>query len=237
MKNSFFAKVTLLGVLALAFRAQAKTGGDLSVEVPQSGLEIQRQLELPSLPQRQAMEFDISNWSPSGSSTATYLNSTSAFRRTDVPRVSLSIAREGWKLGPVLLSTKYGLAYSQMERDGQIVAYGQSSSVSQQVNLFSARIGMEVTPQRQFFGFLQPFAAASFLPTWGQAAADAFDDGISSLYFGVEGSLGVAAKLPKVAGWLGVQSVSLEIGVEATDGLKGAPLNGSGALAGTRIEL
>jgi hypothetical protein len=231
----FISALASLGVFCTP-TAQAAYGDDyVSVPLPQSQLDLRDAYQEP-LPPR-VFEIDASSWVPTQFSDESYLANTSDYKDSSFPKVSINSWRSAWHADTFTVTPKYGLSFVQLQRSGYLIYGGTPRQVQQTLNLYSLRLGAEVTPT-SFFGFedtVRPYLGLAYLPTIGMSSETAFNNGTNKLYHAFELSGGVVWNIPYFASLLNANSVALEIGAEATQGVLGSAVSGFGFMAGTRI--
>lgn len=245
--SAFLSSLTLLALLsspALAATSKdvdstgdGKPHPDIYVPVPAQVLDftgIEGQI-----PAKKATHFEVtaSSWAPNNYTSGSYLAGTNSFHTEGMGKLAINLWTDTWHTAGLVISPKFGLGFDQFVRQGQVEVSGQNSTVSQDVNLYSASLGIELTPQAEWRFHLKPYADLALMPTYAQSPQSQFDDGISNFYFNAQEVGGITWSSPWVANNLGVANFGIEIGVEGVQGLGSSPLTGYGVLAGTRIDL
>jgi len=237
--------VALSGTVFLApsvgwSKAKAKAADpsttDIYAPVPTPEIDFNRYQVPPSIRSQYHLEVNLSSWSPNNFSDNSFI-AASSYKSSGMPKLDANIWSGAWNYKSVTIAPKFGLSYVQLERNGSLGLYNQNLNVTEVMNLYSVRFGAELTPQSDFFGFVQPFMSVSLLPTWAQSPQNALNEGSSSGYVNLEEIAGVNFHIRQLGAFLGVANAGLEIGLEGTQGIGGSPLSGIGLLAGTRIEL
>jgi hypothetical protein len=211
--------------------------------VPRTEFDVRKTKEQVQAPSALRFETAISSWSPSGFHESANVNQTSDYRTTGfAPQVSLNVWRsDGWLWRSVSITPKYGFSFSQLARTGTYSNGSASFNVSQTMNLGSLRAGVELGSSQLnttvTFGSIRPFVNASLLPSWGLAPKTEISDGSSRLYFLTEEVLGISAQVNRLADSFDVAQFAFQLGLQATQGIDGSGLNGTGLIAGARVEL
>lgn len=183
------------------------------------------------------IEFTLSTWQPSNFVQDSYLSNTGTFHSIGAGKIGANIWNDSWYAGPMVISPKFGFGFEQFARTGEVTVANQPTTVTENLNLYSANIGLEVAPISDLRFHLQPFFDLNVMPTIAQAPVGQFDNGISSTFWNVQEMAGLAWHAPWLASATGTSAFGLELGVEATQALTASPLAGFGIVAGTRIDL
>jgi hypothetical protein len=210
-----------------------------TIVIPQSILEFSRVADASVVTRNKNFEFAASTWAPQGLSSSSYNPSmTGTYQRGTVPMVTFNRwMSDGVTVYGFNASSKFGLSFNQLHRSGT-VPVGGGTKATQMMNLFSTRVGVEIKPEADFWGWLSPFVSLSVLPSWAVFASSELSDGSSTGLLAMEEVAGFALQSPAFGKALGLNNIGLEIGVLAIQGLSGpSGLNGMGVMAGTRIEL
>ena len=218
-------------------------GKDTEIYLPVPQPEIDLKTDQVNINAKKNIGFEVnaSSWVPSSFQTDSNLSSVSGFQSTSVPQISINMwnGDNAWTFNWLNVTPKFGLTYDQLQRSGSLGISTTNLTVTQNLNLYSARAGVELTSSRgDFFGHLRPFLDVSLLPSWALATTSQVDNqGFSRGYLNVEEVAGLAWGFPRLANMLGAEGLAFELGIEGTQGVAGSPLSGYGILAGTRIEL
>lgn len=211
---------------------------DILVPVPQSVLNFASAPEPEAPKPSPHWEIAASSWAPRALSESAYLNDVSNFQRLKMPMLTFNFWRsDGNSLGVFKWGPKYGVSYNQLARQATMRLSGVDLPVSQTMNVFSARLGLEITLQKDWLGLVRPFFNVSGLPSFAVTASSEISEGGSRGFLAVEEVAGVSLQAPAVASVFGIKDIGLEIGLQATQGAGESSLSGVGVLAGTRIDL
>jgi hypothetical protein len=230
--------------VTIPFAAQAKAKvkkvdppppEEVTISVPQAHYSIKDDMK-GTVDQRQ-IEYRVSFWTPTNLTEPSFLPDTTDFQATSVPKMSIDLRGTSIRTRWVQITPVYGVAYTQLDRTGSLAFAAQGQQVHQVMNLFSARLGMQFAPVTARLGNFEPYLGIAALPTWAQAATSQFNDGISESITAMEYAVGVAYKMPAVGEFLGVPNFALVASFEATQGVLGSSLSGTGGSVSTRIGL
>jgi hypothetical protein len=207
----------------------------IDVVVPHNQFELQEYAVPVTNKTTKKFEVQASSWTPSDMTGNGYVDQAGGFQ-SDGAQVSLNFWDGGWDVSNSTISPKLGISFDQLKRTGRFPVLGAEQTLTQLMNLYSARIGAELAPQADLWGHLQPYFSLSILPTWAQTVGSTYSDGENHIYIAAEEVAGLAWRSPSLASFIGVRNLGIEIGVQGTQGL-GSHLSGFGVLAGTRLEL
>jgi hypothetical protein len=214
---------------------------EIYLPVPQPEIDLKTDQVQINAKKNIGFEVNASSWTPTSFNTPTDLASVSNYQSTSLPQISINMwnGDNAWTFNWLDVTPKFGVSYDQLQRTGSFGNSGTTLGVSQNVNLYSARAGVELTSSRgDFFGHLRPFVDLSLLPTWALATTSEVSYAeYSQGFLNFEEVAGLSWGIPRLANMLGAEGLSFEIGIEGTQGIGGSPLAGFGILAGTRIEL
>ena len=187
---------------------------------------------------KRTYEIQVSSWTPTSYSEASYVPTTSNFTASTIPKLSINTwSLESEPTDWLAAALKLGVSYGTLKRDGRLVSGGRESLYTQEMNLFSGRLGAEFVFNELGGSGIAPFASAQFLLSWAQASSSPLNDGFSKTFYSVEESIGLAWKLKSVASLVVTKSFALSLGAEASQGFSGSPIQGQGFLLGTRVEM
>lgn len=208
---------------------------DQEIQVPQSQVKLDKYEDIQEDKTTQNFELNASTWSPKDLGLEGNVDETGTFKSSGA-QISLNYWSFGWDVGSLKIQPKFGLSFAQLARNGTINIVGHESKVSQEMNLYSLRLGGEVTPKLTFLGHFQPYFDLALLPEWEQVMQSEYSDATERTGLALEEVAGLAYMSSSAGSFIGAQSLGLEVGVNVTEGL-GANLSGVGIFAGTRVEL
>ena len=220
-----------------AAKAVPEPEAPLTIDVPQSQLDLSRYIMPEVRPATRLWEVTASTWTPSEFHDSSIVARTGPYRSTGMPRLSLNTWRELTSESALNTFAKFGVSYDELRREGWITIAGRDNSIVQTMNVVSLRLGAAGVYQSEVAGSARPFAGVSLLPTWMQSPSSALNDGTSRVQLAIEESLGVEWRFPRAASWLGSNEFGIAIGFELSQGLLGSPLGGNGVFASTRLAM
>jgi hypothetical protein len=222
-----------LGTAQFALAA-ADSADALHLDLPNDRL-IEPMEQLPEAQKgTRTLEMGLSSWLPGNFSLPSAINTTSSLGRGDLPLIYLNTSAP-LKLFPGLKSV-LGLNFVQLDRDGTVDPSGNGTTITQTVDMLSARIGVEYTPPRMSSYNVVPYATLAVLPTLAGASRSAFTSG--SLYFGVPGEVGLGARVKMKKLGIPWDGADFDLGVTGTDGtVDHSNIAGFGINAGVRFVL
>ena len=203
----------------------------INVQVPESSLTFRSDRHLLQA-HHDTIEFETSNWVPKGYANPSYATDTTDYNTASVPQMSFNILTDGANIGPVRLRPKLGFSFGQFQRAGILPVNQNNVAVTENLNFYSARAGLELSTQNSFYR-LKPIASVSLLPSWEQAPTSTFSDGISKTPLLYEGTLGLSLRVLAMPTY-GVQSLSVETGVEHAQAFNDNTLAATAMYAGLR---
>lgn len=206
----------------------------INVQVPESSLTFNSDKNLVPV-HHYIIEADAANWVPAGYANPSYLQNTSNYNSASVPQISINLLTNGARLGPLRLRPKLGVTYEQLERGGDLSLNQNNVTVTEHLNFYSLRAGAELSTERDFYR-IRPIASVALLPSWESASTSAFSDGISKTPFLYEGTAGISLRVLSSPS-LGMQSLSIETGVEHDEAFNDKTLAATAAYLGVRSEL
>ena len=210
---------------------------DIAVEIPKSPLNL-KQFVMPDVPVHpRFIEVSASSWSPREFNAPSFVAHTTPYRSTSTPRLSLNTWTETSETGSSGVFGKFGVTIDELTREGHFSTSDRLISGTQTMNLISLRFGAEVAMQTETLGRVRPFADLAFVPTYAQAPSSMLSDGTSRGYAVLEGALGLEWRPRPLSNLLGTKNIGFAVGLEATQGVFGSPLTGTGIFAGTRVSL
>jgi len=208
---------------------------DITVRVPQSEIVYPESLKTPPPPiMTYFLELQISSWAPTQVIQPSYLPNTTDFK-SSTPQFSLLVGSPLSNRETVKWTTILGLSYVQMQRSGTLGYDLNAFSVSQNMNLYQFQAGVEVLFKQAFTQNLHPLLRLSLNPTWSQAPASEFNNGISEYDWLIRGTAGLIWSFPKLANSLGLEDTAILLGAEATRNLSANDYSGTGLWIGTRL--
>ncbi len=230
-------KYTPVQIQSMALRAyKSPTPADandsmITVQVPEPNLTFRSNRHL--LPaHHDTVELETSNWVPKGYSNASYATDTTNYNTASVPQMSLNILTDGAAIGPVRLRPKLGFSFAQFQRGGILPVNQNNLAITENLNFYSVRAGLELSTQNSFYR-LKPIASVSLLPSWEQAPTSTFSDGISKTPLLYEGTFGLSLRILSMPNY-GVQSLSVETGIEHAQAFSDNTLAATAMYAGLR---
>jgi hypothetical protein len=223
------SKTAIVLFAFLSFQA-AQAADDLVVEVPRSALPLPSE-KAPASAGLTYFELGVSNWQPGTIAEESRLPATSEFSKNGSPMGSVNFASP---LGWAHLSAKFGLSFLQLERSGYLGIQNTGYRVSQNLNIFQPRLGLEWNSPRGFANF-RPFLGAGVLPTWLQSSSSEFNGGVSDIKWTSEFYAGLDFSISVVTRWLGLDDMSFNVAYEHTQGIDNGYLTGNGVVFGTRV--
>ncbi len=216
--------------------------GMINVQVPQSTLTFRARKNLFQTP-HDTIETTFSSWAPKSFTLPSYAQNTTPYNTVDVPQVSINLIMNGMNIssryspgnGGFVLRPKIGFSYAQFARSGALALSSQSLTVTDHMNFYSLRGGVEFTTRNSFYR-LKPLLSVALLPSWEQSATSAFSDGISKTALLYEGLIGVSLKVLANPG-LGFRSLDVEAGAEHAQAFSDNSLAATAGYAGLRATL
>ncbi len=206
----------------------------INVQVPQSTLTFHADGNLVPI-HHYIIETDAANWVPTGYANPSYLQNTTNYNSASVPQISVNLLTDGMRIGSFRLRPKFGVSYEQLERGGELSLNQSSMSVTEHLNFYSLRAGAELSTERDYY-HIRPIASVALLPSWESASTSAFSDGISKTPFLYEGTAGISLRVLSTPSF-GIQSLSIETGVEHDEAFNDKTLAATAAYLGVRSEL
>ncbi len=234
-----FIAFAMLGIST--FPSQALAENIQTIQVPKGQLNLtSNNLNSVQQPLFQ-LEFHSSNWAPQAFREISNLKETTEYTGGRTPSVTINMRTQGWDLEHVKLAPKFGVSYRQIQRTARMPildpSLKQTVEVSEDANLFTGRMGLEVSPQLFLYGQLQPSAGISFAPTWVQIASSEMTEGVGRMAMTWEQNVVITWWSTRLAKWTHVQDFGFEMGFENTSRLSEIAPAGSGVLVGIRLEL
>jgi len=237
MTSVLISFVSVSMMLAAFFPSKALAENpSFEVTVPQNQIDLQTLNEGMPTQKTFHLELSASSWSPDHFTDSSYLSNVSDFKSAGTPQVSLLMWGSGWDFSKVNIAPKFGFAYSQFQRTGDLGVANGSIELSQKLNLYSLFLGAEMASQKLWWSHLRAYLDLGLMPIWAQAAASNFSNGTSENDWAFRESAGLAWSFAKNDENVGA-NWALEAGVETTQGLQGASLSGVGYLLGLRVSL
>lgn len=225
----------IMGPIVQAAQKNPSPPQDILVPVPQSEIVYPDSLKTPPPPiTNYFLQLAVSSWAPNQINQPTYLPNTTDFKSSS-PQFSLLIGGPLNEGDDVRWTTLLGISYMQMQRSGTLGYDVNAFTVSQNLNLYQLQLGAEATFKKIFTDQIHPLLGLALNPTWSQAPASEFNDGISQVDWLMRLTAGVSWSFPKVANSIGLQDASLLIGGEATKNISSTDYSGSGLWIATRI--
>jgi hypothetical protein len=208
----------------------APTPASVIVDLPASSIDLDP-LPLTSPSRSVWISAGISTWSPDHFSTPSFIP-TGSFQRVGAPGIFINYLTGVFNPD---FNLKFGLNWLGFTRTGVLLAGTPSSSTqTQELNLFSVRIGVEYSPRRFASKVFAPYASAALLPSVAQTSTSSFDG--DSVYLGLplEFSLGTRIALAGI----GLKSWDLDVNAtEVVGRVNGSSVSGLGIEAGVRVIL
>ena len=87
--------------------------------------------------------FEVSNWTPESLTQESRLPDTTEFAKSGSPKFAFQFISAGESFAFGHLSTKLGISYLQLQRDGFFEIESSGYTVTQKVNLYQFLIGAE----------------------------------------------------------------------------------------------
>jgi hypothetical protein len=238
-RHFYFASVASALVLAslssTAFAAQKKLyqpedPNSVTVDLNRSDLTIAPQEQ--DVMRSSSIGAGISTWSPNHFSLPSNISSTGAFSRIGSPGVYVTY------FTPVLnrdVNFKAGLNWIGLTRTGSLADSSVvSTTTSQDVNVFSVRVGLEYDPHAIASRVFTPYVSGALLPSFAITTQTAFDDGNN--YFGIPVELAVGSRVS--LNGFGLKGWDLDVNGNAVAGtINGSSVAGFGIEAGVRVIL
>jgi hypothetical protein len=138
-----------------------------------------------SSPRTTDLSLSYSNWLPNRFERPSSVSSSSDFSSLNVAQISFDRFSEVGMWRGNVVEYDLGLSYAQLQRSGSLVVSGVSSSVSENMNVSTARVGLELRRP----GLFQPALLLALEPTWLASAESAIEPrGLSAV-----GLLGLAS--------------------------------------------
>jgi hypothetical protein len=238
MRNLGSVALFVLLIGSSGFAASSTySSGEYTSPVPQSSIPIEDLRKADTTPNL-GWEFLASSWSPTNLKTESYLTNTSK-ATANIPQLSLNLDQALTWLGdsPFKLASKFGFSYLGMQRSADFFETDANVGASQDINLYTLRVGLQVTRPTNFLaGHLTPFLGVAYVPTWVVASSSVFNNGTNDLDSAFEFTGGASCGVPPVSRFLNVEQFSLELGIQGTIGV-GSSLSGVGVFGGTRIQI
>lgn len=207
---------------------------DISFEVPQGELVLPK-VEPQEVIAPHYIGFEVSSWEPDQLNQESRLPMTTEFEKSETPKISFVSISAGSETSVGRFSTKLGLSYLRMHREGHLAIESIGYTVGQNINLYQAVVGTEWKTNTAFFSVLTPYIDVALTPTWIQSQKSEFNGGVSEVRWPIMASAGATVGLKTVGRWLGVDELALNLAVEKTQHITGSALNGTGIALGTRI--
>ena len=124
-----------------------------------------------SAPRATDLAFSYSNWRPSRFERPSSVSSASDFSNLNVAQMSFDRFSELEIWRGNVVEYDLGLSYAQLQRSGSLVVSGLSSSVTQNMNVSTARVGLELRRP----GLFQPALLVALEPTWIASSQSAIE--------------------------------------------------------------
>jgi len=233
------AMAVVVGVAGLSETAFAKT--EISLPVPASELELSGHLPKPQTQtEPAAVEVAVSSFSPTGFSRPTYSSGTQEFQTGSIPFLSFNRVAtlfSGERLRD--LRSKVGLAMMRLTRAVNVPRGVGVFNSTQDLDLFSLRLGVEYEGPFVFSDRLRPFAGMSLLPTVALASHSQLEGSVNVRGLPIEASVGFTADPSFLQeGFWGLQKGSVGLGAHVILGSVGeSKMNGVGVQGFVRVVL
>lgn len=224
-----------LWIMGSSVLAAAKNPSDIVVPIPQSEIVYPESLSTPPPPvSNYFFQLQVSSWAPNQLIQPSYLPNTTDFKSIS-PQFSLLMGSPLSEGESVRWTTLFGVSYVEMQRSGTLGYDANAFTVSQNLNLYQFQLGAEATFKKIFKDQLHPLIGLTLNPTWSQAPASEFNDGISQVDWLVRMTAGLSWSFPKFAASIGLVDTSLLLGAEATKNISAEDYSGSGLWIATRV--
>lgn len=210
---------------------------EINLSVPQNQMDLSTLDQTVIKTASPHLEVSASSWTPDRYADSSYFADASNYRSAGLPQMAVSLSGRGWDFSAVNLAPKAGFAFSRYTRNGSLEVGGASVPVSQDMNLYSLFFGLETISQRVWWKHLQAYLDLGVMPTWSQASSTSFSEGNSNSYWAAKESAGLLWNFKAHDEFADTEGWAAELGIETTQGLGHAPLDGTGILAGLRVAL
>jgi hypothetical protein len=215
---------------------QSETERQFSIPVPMSEIKLEPLRFVPPNPTE--MAFGASTWTPRNFARGSYTGAVSRFDRGDVPSVSITrIQQVLIEPNGFTLSTKLGIGYASLQRSTERTIFNSDAGRStEDINLFSARVGLEATWAHLLPWGFEPDLSMAALPTWMTGSKSQFEDSVGAFGLPYELTLGILWRAPRGASHFGNISVGVA-GQEIIGNVGGSSMTGFGIVADLRVTL
>jgi hypothetical protein len=212
---------------------------EIAVPVPQSILNFESLPKPVETKTFNQWEVSVSNWQPRSFSEGAYVAGAGNFESVKIPMISLNVfsGSGGELFSGAKWTPKFGGSFNQLARSGALQLSASSFNVEQTTNIISARAGVELTSQNEFWGVVKPFVDLSLLPSFALTTVSELSDGSQRGLLAFEEVAGVSVRLGRADGGMAMNRFGLELGVQAIQGTGSNSLTGLGVIAGTRVDL
>ncbi len=235
------ASTLLFGIMiwnAFAFAGSAEVLVPFDQDLLQNSPAISSATVLPSQMKSKAREktltFGLSTWMPSQLNLPGQIGSEIAFNRT-LPEAYINFRTQLFAESHELI-VMIGGNWLALQRTAVLDVGGSSINQTQQMQLLSARAGVEYVPSRFQSPLLKPYVGLSLLPTVALTGESAFEKG--STYFGVAGEFALGLRMPLAKLGLQWQGAEFDLGWTGALGrMENSSLNGMGINAGVKVSL
>lgn len=187
------------------------TPSDIEVAIPRSQMTYEKPAVI--VPGRTSLELLLSDWNPSHFHSDSYVENARNFERSSIPAIEINFQNRLWQNANFEIKDLFGLRFVGLERTADLTTNGSSRSISQKAYIYSAQLGLLVTSNSYYFGWLKPYASVALLPTYLQAPSTSMSEGIAKSVLGTEESLGAKIFFSSLGQSMGFYSANLSLGL------------------------